>query len=138
MAFNSLQNPFGGQVTNVDLDLAMLPNPATGDVRIKTNLPSIIQSIKTLLYTNNGERPFRPALGCSMQKLLFEQIDRVTTLQLQQEIAGTLTQYEPRINVTNIIVSQGSDPNGVNIQIEFTLTKSPNVISISLFLGRKR
>lgn len=139
MAYNKINNPFLNQNLYTDLDLSFLPAPNSSDLRTKSNLDSIKQSIMTLLFTNIGERPFNLGLACDMQKMLFEQLDPISTLMLQREISSTLSSFEPRINVLAVNVAQNnSNKNGLDIQIVFNLINSPTIESVSFFLGQFR
>ena len=46
-----------------DLDLSFTPHPGTGDVGMKFDINSVKQSLRILLLTSNGERPFNYILG---------------------------------------------------------------------------
>lgn len=140
MTYNQINQPFGAnQVTNLDFDLSFLPNPSTSDLRTKSNLDSIKQSMYVLLFTNSGERPFQSNLACNMQQMLFDELDQLSLIMLQREISSTLSAYEPRIQVLAINVSiPAGSPNSLNIQISFSLINSPNVETLSVFLDRVR
>ena len=54
-----------------DIDLSFLKS-ASGDVFKKTSAAAVKQSVKNLLMTNWGEKPFRPVFGGNLNDLLFE------------------------------------------------------------------
>jgi phage baseplate assembly protein W len=125
-----------GTIKYTDLDLSFLPNPNTSDLRVKTDVDAIRQSINILLFTNSGERPFSPNLAGNLDALLFEPLDFVTTILLQRNIVNTLIAYEPRIAIVDVKVSTPSDPNTINITISFRILNTPNVQTIQI--ERKR
>jgi phage baseplate assembly protein W len=138
-SYNSINDPFRGEVLYRDFDLSMLSNPSTGDLRTKTNLDSIKQSMLTLLFINSGELSFLPQIGSGMQETLFEQVDPISVLMLQREISATLAAFEPRINILAVNVGQDSvNLNGLNIDVYFSIINSPNVETLSFLLSRFR
>ena len=46
-----------------DFDLSFLKHPNTKDITILKDLDAVKQSIKNLILTSRGERPFQPTLG---------------------------------------------------------------------------
>ena len=49
-----------------DLDLRFKPHPNFGDVVPLKDIAAIKNSIRTILLTNKGERPFQPNFGCNI------------------------------------------------------------------------
>ena len=88
-----------------DLDLKMKLHPAYGDVRPVKDVDAIKGSIKNILLTKRGERPFNPEFGCDLTKYLFEPVDIITTNMIKEEIIYSLTEHEPRVKVNNITVT---------------------------------
>ena len=55
-----------------DLDYVFGLHPISKDIRKKTNVEALKQSIKTLVLLNHYEKPFHPDIGCDVYKSLFE------------------------------------------------------------------
>jgi phage baseplate assembly protein W len=127
-----------GSTSYKDIDLSFLSTPNTGDLRTKIDLDSIKQSMKILLFTNFGERPFRPNLSGDLNSLLFEPFDIITKSEYQRIIKSTLRAYEPRVAVEEVIVDQAADKVSVNIIIKFRVTSSPNIETLQVMLKRIR
>ena len=53
-------------VPYLDLDLSFQPKPS-GDIYKKTDMQSVIQSVKNICLTNRFERPFQPNFGCDLE-----------------------------------------------------------------------
>ncbi len=104
-----------------DFDLSFIANPNNGDVSIKKDIESIKQSVKNLILTNLHERPFQPRLGSRVSGLLFELTDVWTALDIQDEIKMTLENHEPRVDVTDVVVTDESDKNRLKVNIYFTI-----------------
>jgi hypothetical protein len=54
-----------------DLDLSFTPHPGTGDLGMKFDINSVKQSLRILLLTANGERPFNYIVGSPIYMMLF-------------------------------------------------------------------
>ena len=121
-----------------DIDMDFMPNPITEDILKKTNESAIAQSIGNLLQTAHYERLFRPEIGCNLKKYLFEPIDNITTNNITEEIIRTITNYEPRVSVTNIRAQASPDDNLYAVTLTFTIINLPNPITIDFFLERIR
>ena len=122
----------------VDLDLNFNIHPTTKDINKFKNENAIINAVKNLVLTNHYDRPFQPDIGSNLKRLLFEQVDNVTASLIEREISETIENYEPRVDLKDIVASGFPDQNGYKVQITFFLTNSPNPITVDFFLERVR
>ena len=82
-----------------DLSITFKNNPVTNDlVTVKDN-SAVAQSIKGLLLTRRGERPFQPDLGSGLQNLLFEPMDYGSAALIKKEITSTMHNIFERLNL---------------------------------------
>ena len=116
----------------------MKSNPFTGDLRLQTDLGAIKQSLTNLLYTNYGERPFRPNLGGGLDHLLFEQLDPLTVLELDQSIRNVIQNWEPRVKIISLGINAQPDQNALGITLAFSLLNISAPQTISIILKRTR
>lgn len=121
-----------------DLDLSFGKHPQKGDVLKKTDINSIRQSLKNLLFTMPGERPFQPYLGTELYRLLFEPLDPITVSALDQTIERTIQNYEPRIELQLIQLAPAVDQNSVDISIFFRVKGTGTPGSFTATLTRLR
>lgn len=70
----------------------------------------IAQSVRLILATNRGERPFRPKFGSNLSQFTFEPVTTTLKNQLRIEIISSLQAWEPRI--WNIRVDFEPEQNG--------------------------
>lgn len=119
-----------------DFDLAFTPNPNTGDIGKLYDINSIKQSVKNLVLTSRGERPFNPLLGSDVRKLLFEPVDTFTAYDLRDAIITVLNNYEPRIRLIEVTVEGDIDSNRYHIDIEFQIRSSLAVGEVNFYLER--
>jgi phage baseplate assembly protein W len=121
-----------------DLDLNFTIHPVKKDINRYTNEIAVINSIKNLILTNHYERPFQPEIGSNVRRMLFENMDTITSTVLENEISQTIKNYEPRANVSRINVSPDYDNNGFKVYMEFYVVNRTSPITINFFLERIR
>lgn len=68
-----------------------------GRFRPPTELEEIAQSVRLILTTRRGERPFRPKFGARLDQYAFEGMDTTTCNLIRQEVVSALQAWEPRI-----------------------------------------
>lgn len=121
-----------------DFDLSFSRNPLTNDIAKKTDANSITQSVRSLLNTAYYERPFRPRVGTSIRKILFEPADYITMSDLKSGIEEVIINYEPRIKLIDIDITDLSEQNAYAIQIVYSLVNIAEVKTINVTLKRLR
>jgi len=80
-------------------------HPLTKDLARKTNEESVKESIRNIIMTNKGERPFQPNFGCDIRKMLFDNFTQQTSLLVDKIIRSAIIRYEPRADVTDVRIS---------------------------------
>jgi phage baseplate assembly protein W len=121
-----------------DLDLNFDIHPITKDINTYKNEYAIINSVKNLVLTNHYERPFRPEIGSSIRRLLFENIDSIVAAQLERAVTETVNNFEPRAKISKVVAIADFDNNGYKMQLEFFIINSTSPITINFFLERIR
>lgn len=119
-----------------DILISMQKNPFTLDASVVKNDSAIKQSIKNLVLTAPGEKLFRPLIGSKVNRLLFEPLDPFTADTIKDEIINTINQYEPRVQLTEVIVTPIYEGNKLNVSIEYRIVGLPIVETISFVLQR--
>jgi phage baseplate assembly protein W len=116
----------------------LTPHPISKDlVRLK-NDQSIKQSIKNLVLTNYGERPFQPNIGSSLNRSLFEPNDGFLTDDIETSIRTTIQSNEPRVYLINVTVIPTSDTNTISVNIVFSIINNMQPQSLDVILRRVR
>jgi phage baseplate assembly protein W len=98
-----------------DLSIGMLANPNTEDFSMVKNENAIKQSIRNLVLTQFGERPFQPNNGSRLKSMLFENFDVFMLEDLKSEIVSVVSRLEPRVELTDVIVKY---EGGTEIEVE--------------------
>lgn len=121
-----------------DFNLSFTPHPFTGDIPLLKNEDAIKNSLKNLMLTGFYERPFYPDKGCGIYHALFELISPGTAMSIQEHIQTVIDNYEPRVNVIEVIVEPDYDNNGYDVTLRYEIINEVTVMEIEFFLERVR
>ena len=121
-----------------DLDLNFAIHPIRKDINVHRAEFAIINSVKNLILTNHFERPFQPEIGSNIRRLLVENIDVILAAQIEREIEETITNFEPRVQISSVVAVAAPEDNGYKIRLEFFVINNPDPITINFFLERIR
>jgi len=120
-----------------DIDLLFITKPS-GDVYKKTDAAAVKQSVKTILMTNYGEKPFRPDFGANLQSMLFELADDELATTIDIAVRQAIATYEPRARVLNVVANSQPDRNLVSVTTEFQILSTEEVVVVQTTLSRLR
>lgn len=126
------------EIVYSDIRNDLAPNPATGDVVLRTNEEAIEYSIVNLLTTNKYERPFQPDINSGILGLLFRNDTAVTRDMLRNQIIETINNYEPRCILIDVIVIPRMDDNTYEVEITFKPINASEATTFSFVLDRTR
>lgn len=121
-----------------DLDLRFKLHPLYGDIAPVTDVNAIKNSIKNILLTRRGEKPFNVRFGSNVTDYLFENATRLTKRQLGDEIAYSINEHEPRVKLTEVLITDDADNNSYVIRLDMIIISTQKEIDISLILKRLR
>jgi len=94
----------------------------TGHVALIDGERELDQSIALILCTIPGERPMRPEFGCRIHDYVFAPADAATAGLIAYEVRQSLLRWEPRIDVTDVIVTpHPSEPGMLLVEIRYTV-----------------
>jgi hypothetical protein len=82
-----------------------LRTDATGGIALVSREREIEEAIRLILGTTPGERPMRPEFGCRIHDYIFGLADSTTANEVAAEVRHALAQWEPRIDVQDVVVS---------------------------------
>jgi phage baseplate assembly protein W len=121
-----------------DFHMDFFQNPVSLDVARNTNEEAVKQSIRNLLLTDRGERPFQPNLGSDLRKLLFENMMPDTVVVAKEMVKETIEQYEPRANLIGVDIISGYDDHTIGVVVVFNVINSEEDITLATTLTRVR
>ena len=104
-----------------DISMSFKVSPLTLDLIANKNETAIARSIRNLILTAPGERPFNPELGSQVSRLLFNPMDDITTDSLREQISNTINNFEPRVNLRQVIVQPNFDNGEYDISIRYDI-----------------
>mgnify|MGYP001053399008 CR=1 FL=1 len=126
------------RVLYADFGRDLLEHPVTSDVTRRINEDAVKESIRNLVLTDKDERPFRPKIGCDVRKLLFSNYMPETGLIIKESVIATISAYEPRAEVIDVVVDPKPDLNSFTISITFRVINSSDATRLDLVLNRIR
>ncbi len=102
-----------------DLSASFQTNPLSNDLIALKNESAIARSVRNLVLTGQGERPFQPVLGTGVSRLLFENMDKLTASSIRSELRTTIENYEPRVEINEIIVEPDFERNAFDVTLQY-------------------
>ena len=105
-----------------DLSMSFKTNPLNDDLIGLKNTSAIARSLKIIVFTQPGEKFFNPDFGSRITESLFENVDDVSALAIEDEIRSSIINFEPRVNLLNVSVNPNPDDNEMNVVIQYEVT----------------
>ncbi len=105
-----------------DINLSFKRHPVTNDLVVIKNEDAIKKSVKNIIFTILGEKPYVPLFGTSINNSLFELANPLDHVRISDEIQSTLLNYEPRISNIQVTVSNYPDSHELNATIQYDIT----------------
>jgi len=122
-----------------DINLSFKRHPVTNDLVVIKNEDAIKQSVKNIIFTILGEKPFLPLFGSKLNSALFELDTNFNETKISDEINSVLLNNEPRISNILVSVSNPSDTHELNVTIQYDITgiSAPSqAVDVVLFPAR--
>ena len=105
-----------------DINLSFKRHPVTNDLVVIKNEDAIKKSVRNIIFTILGEKPYMPLFGSSVNNSLFELSNPLDHVRISDEIQSTLLNYEPRISNIQVTVSNYPDSHELNATIQYDIT----------------
>ena len=122
-----------------DINLSFKRHPVTNDVVTIRDEDAIKRSVRNIIFTIIGEKPFEPEFGSVINDSLFELNTSLNEMKVSDEIKQSLLNYEPRID--NIVVTSSvyPDSNELNCVVQYDIVGIPaptQEVDVLLFPAR--
>ncbi|GHO83201.1 GPW/gp25 family protein [Dictyobacter formicarum] len=101
----------------------------SGGIRASSGVQRIEESIRIILGTQYGERVMRPNFGCNLKSLVFAPNNEATANLARYYVEQGLTQWEPRIEVFEVLVENDNQHGLLLIEIHYRLRATQEVRS---------
>ena len=105
-----------------DISMSFETNPLNDDLVSLSDTSAIARSIRNIVFTSPGEKFFNPDFGSRISESLFENVDDVSALAIEDEIKSSIINFEPRVNLLNTNVVPNPVNNEMNVTIEYEIT----------------
>ena len=122
-----------------DINLSFKRHPVTNDVVSINDEDAIKRSVRNIIFTILGEKPFQPLFGSVINESLFELSTALSEMKVSDEITQSLLNYEPRIANTEVTVSIYPDSNEMNVTVQYDIVgipAPPQQVDVLLFPAR--
>ena len=122
-----------------DINLSFKRHPVTNDVVTIRNEDAIKRSVKNIIFTILGEKPFEPNFGSVINDSLFELDTTLNQVRISDEITQSLNSYEPRIDNIEVTVQIYADSNELNCTVQYDIVGIPaptQTVDVLLFPAR--
>ena len=93
-------------------------------IQKSSNVKAIFNSLRNIFTWNRGERILLPEFGSKLRALLYEGITPQTEESIMAEIRMCVSEWEPRINIVDIVNVKNIDDtedNVIHIQVVFVI-----------------
>ena len=104
-----------------DVSMSFKFNPLSGDLIALKNANAIARAVRNIVSTTPGEKLFDPDFGSSVSEILFENVDDITAVSIQDEIRNCLNNYEPRVDLIDVDVDPNFDENQFDVKITYRI-----------------
>ena len=104
-----------------DISMSFETNPLNDDLIALKNSSAIARSIRNIVFTQPGEKFFNPEFGSRVSESLFEVVDEVSTIAIRDEIRSSIINYEPRVNLLDVLVNPKPDENEMDVTIKYEI-----------------
>ena len=122
-----------------DINLSFKRHPVTNDVLTIRNEDAIKRSVRNIIFTILGEKPFEPNFGSVINNALFDLSTNLSEIRISDEIKASLDNYEPRINNIDVSVSILADSHEMNCTVQYDIVGLPaptQEVDVLLFPAR--
>ena len=104
-----------------DLSMTFQSSPLNDDLIALKNANAIARSLRNIVFTLPGEKFFNPNFGSRITESLFENIDEISATVIVDEIRESIDNYEPRVELIDVIVNPDYENNGFNVNIVYEI-----------------
>ena len=122
-----------------DINLSFKRHPVTNDVITVSDEDAIKRSVKNIIFTILGEKPFEPNFGSVISQSLFDLNTNLNEIRISDEIQQSLLNYEPRIDNIVATTTIYPDSNELNCIIQYDIVGIPaptQEVDVLLFPAR--
>ena len=122
-----------------DINLSFKRHPVTNDVVTIRNEDAIKRSVRNIIFTIIGEKPFQPLFGSVVNQALFDLTTEYDEILIQDEIKSSILKFEPRISNLKVTTTVYPNSNELNCVVQYDIVGLPaptQEVDVLLFPAR--
>ena len=122
-----------------DINLSFKRHPVTNDLVTISDEDAIKRSVRNIIFTILGEKPFQPRFGSVINDSLFELNTNLSAISVSDDIKASLDNHESRIVNIDVSVSIFSDTNEMSCTVQYDIVGIPaptQKVDVLLFPAR--
>ena len=104
-----------------DISATFQTNPLNDDLISMKNESAIARSVRNIVFTLPGEKFFDEDFGSDISQALFENVDDISANIIQDQIRDSITNYEPRVRLIDVITKPNFDNNQFDVSIVYEI-----------------
>ena len=104
-----------------DVSMTFQRNPLNDDILTLKNERAIARSVRNIVFTIPGEKPFDETFGSRITASLFENIDDLTGETIKDEIEYSINRFEPRVNLYRVTATPDPENNSYNVSVAYEI-----------------
>ncbi len=108
----------------------------TNDINLKKDSISIKESIKNIVLTRVGERPFDLNFSGYIYDMLFENVLDSDIVHYKVHISNIVNLYEPRVQVNDVLIE--NENKTITVEIIYEIISLEKVDSVTINIERTR
>lgn len=94
---------------------------------------TVIDSVRSLLLTGQGEVPMAPSLGTNIHSFVFTNLTPLQQARIAQSIRTTIAQKEPRMDILSVeVVPAGDESSGYRAEVNIVYKVADEVGETSI------
>lgn len=121
----------------IDVDMSFAKHPTSNNILLKKNVNAVKQSVLHLMRLRKGDIPFHPEMKSPIYDYFFENTTSVTKIVIESEVKKYLGVFEPRLEVTEVIVTFPDD-NSIECKIVGSIVNVASPVTINVLVARSR
>ena len=122
-----------------DINLSFKRHPVTNDVVTIRNEDAIKRSVRNIIFTILGEKPFQPLFGSVVNQALFDLTTEYDEILIRDEIKSSILKFEPRISNLKVTTTVYPNSNELNCVVQYDIVGLPaptQEVDVLLFPAR--
>ena len=122
-----------------DINLSFKRHPVTNDVVAIRDEDAIKRSVKNIIFTILGEKPFEPQFGSVINEALFDLTTTYDEILIREEIRSSILRFEPRVSNLRVSTTVLPDSNELNCTVQYDIVGIPaptQEVDVLLFPAR--